>query len=296
YSIPGTSTLFFVPSSRTLDLSNVFAQDTLALTSQLHLILGLKLEDDPFSHWTALPNVRLSWTPSDSTMVWAAVSRAIRAPTPFDVDVREAAAPGVDPIVFGNPNFQPEKLTAYEAGVRMEPTSKVSFSVSAYYDRYDDLRTVDLTNGAMPITWGNGMKGHTEGVEAWGNLQATAWWRLSAGLNLLGERFSFKPGTSAIQALGTAQQGDDPRRQAQLRSFMELGPRVSWDADLRYVSALPNPHVPSYVELNTRVAWSVTDRLQLSLDGLNLLHARHQEYPGAPYVPRSVLAELRWGF
>ena len=296
YSIPGTATLFFDPSRRTLNLANVFAQDTVALTPDLHLIVGLKLEDDPFSHWSALPNLRLSWTPSASTMLWASASRAIRAPTPFDVDVRERAAPGAAPVLFGNPGFVPEELTAYEAGVRMQPSAKLSFSINAYYDVYDDLRTVDLTNGALPITWGNGMKGHTEGLEAWGDWQATTWWRLSAGLNLLGENFSFKPGTSAIQAIGVWQQGDDPRRQAQLKSFIDLGHQVSWDAVLRYVSALPDPRVPSYTELNTRLAWNVTDKLQLAIAGYNLLHDRHQEFPGAEQVPRSVFAELRWGF
>lgn len=296
YSIPRTGTLVFTPSSRTLNLSNIFVQDTVSLTRDLRLILGVKLEDDPFSHWSALPNVRLSWSPNASTMLWAAVSKAIRAPTPFDVDVRESVAPGVAPIVFGNPGFRPEKLTSYEAGLRMQPSAALSFSVSAYYDVYDDLRTVDLTHGGLPITWGNGMKGHTQGVEAWGNWQAASWWRLSAGLNLLGEQLSFKPGTSAVQALGVGQQGDDPRTQAQLKSFMNLSRDVTWDADLRHVSALPNPHLAAYTELDTRLAWNVTDRLQLAIAGFNLLHKRHQEFPGAAAVPRSVFAELRWGF
>jgi iron complex outermembrane receptor protein len=65
---------------------------------------------------------------------------------------------------------------------------------------------------------------------------------------------------------------------------------------LRHVSALPDPHVPAYTELNTRIAWNVTEKLQLAVSGFNLLHARHQEFPGAEAVPRSVFAELRWGF
>jgi len=102
------------------------------------------------------------------------------------------------PILFGNPDFQPEKLTAYEAGVRMQPSPGLSFSVSAYYDEYDDLRTVDLTNGALPITWGNGMEGHTYGLEAWSQWQPTSWWRLSAGLNLLREKLRFNGDPNVI--------------------------------------------------------------------------------------------------
>jgi iron complex outermembrane receptor protein len=296
YSIPGTSSLFFTPSKRTLNLPSVFAQDTIALTPRLGLILGLKLESDPFSHWSALPNARLTWKASDSTFAWAAVSRAIRAPTPFDVDVRERPDPNADPILVGNPGFQPETLTAYEAGLRVQPSPRVSFSVSAYYDDYDDLRTVDLTHGALPITWGNGMEGHTYGLEAWGKFQATPWWRLSAGLNLLREKLRFNGDPDAFTPVGVSQQGDDPRTQAQIQSYMDLGHGITWQAMARHVSALPDPHVPAYSELNTRVAWNITSRLQIALAGYNLLHERHQEFPGLEAVPRSVFAELRWGF
>ena len=56
--------------------------------------------------------------------------------------------------------------------------------------------------------------------------------------------------------------------------------------------------LPAYGELNTRVAWNLTDKLQLAISGFNLLHARHQEFPAsnATAVPRSVFVGLRWGF
>jgi iron complex outermembrane receptor protein len=296
YNIEGTPTLLFSPARGTLNLTNLFAQDTVTLAPTLRLVLGLKVEQDPHSGWSPLPTVRLAWTPTEATMLWAAASRAIRAPSPFDVDVREKPAPGAPAMLVGDSAFATEKLTAYEAGARLRPSARTSLSVSAFYDVYDDLRSIELTPVTfLPITWGNGIKGHTSGLEAWGSYEARPWWRLSASLDLLREKFAFKPGASGL--LGLSQIGDDPKTQASVKSSMDLGRSVTWDAQLRYVSALPDPRVPDYVELDSHIAWNLSDRLQLAITGRNLLHNRHQEFPApADAVPRSVFAELRWGF
>lgn len=295
YSTELDGGLAFSPSKGSLNLSNLFVQDTVAIQPTLRLILGLKLEDDPYSRWSALPNARLSWTPSDRTMIWAAASRAIRSPTPFDRDVRETV--GSQLFVTGSSDFQPEKLNAYEIGARLRPSDRLSFSVSAYYNVYDQLRSIELTPvTVLPLRWGNGIKGHTQGLEAWGNYQLARWWRLSAGLNLLAEKFRFKPGASGVA--GVSQVGDDPRTQAQLTSSMDIGRSVTWDAVLRYQSALPDPRVAAYTELNSRIAWDIGKALQVAIVGRNLLHDHHQEFmaPQANAVPRSVFAELRWRF
>ena len=285
--------MLFAPISRTLDLSNIFVQDTVSINDRIKLTLGLKLENDPYSGLSPLPSVRVSWRPLDTTLLWAAVSRAIRSPTPFDRDVVEKI--GATVFLTGGPDFQPETLTAYEIGARVQPTSRMSFSISTFYNVYDDLRSIEpAPHGFLPLRWGNMIEGDTYGLEAWGDYRLTPWWRLVATFDLLEEHLKFKPGASGL--LGVAQEGDDPEHQAQLRSSMNLGSRVTFDADLRYVGALPNPFLPAYAELNTRIGWNVTDRLQLSLSGFNLLHDRHQELPapGANAVPRSFFAEVKW--
>ena len=149
--------------------------------------------------------------------------------------------------------------------------------------------------GFLPLQWGNGIQGDTYGMEAWGSYQMLPWWRMMAGLNLLSEHLRFAPGAAPLLPL--SQTGDDPSHQATLRSSMNLGPRVTFDADLRYVGALPAPHLPSYVELNGRLGWTVMPHLELAVSGFNLLHDHHQEFPGpAGQVPRSVFAQLRMHF
>ena len=148
----------------------------------------------------------------------------------------------------------------------------------------------------FPATWGNGMAGHTYGVETWGKYAVTDWWRLGVGFVAQRQRLHLKPWASRL--LGTWQAGNDPDHHGFIRSTMNLSARWTLNADLRKVGALPNPKVPGYVELNARLGWRVSDRLELSLAGFNLLHPSHQEYvfPGSDRIGRSVLLDTRLRF
>ena len=293
YNIASQSALLFVPPGRHLDLANGFVEDTLSVTSALKLTLAAKLEDDPFSGTTLLPTARASWKLNPTTLLWATASRAIRSPTPFDVDVQEKVGSTV--FLSGDPDFRSETVTAYEIGVRLQPTSRLSVSASTFYNIYDDLKTLEPTPVSFtPLHWDNLMRGYTSGVEAWADYQLTTWWRLSGSFNSLQEHLKFKPGSLGL--LGVSQSGDDPKNQASIKSSMNLGRALTLDADVRYVSGLPEPRVPAYVELNGRIGWNVSDHLQLSLSGFNLLHERHMEFPApqANAVPRTYFVELRW--
>ena len=295
YRIDNTTSLLFIPQSRSLNLGDLFAQDTVALTKQLHVTLGLKLENDPYSGLAVLPNLRASYTPTDNVMLWAAASRAVRSPTPFDTDVIEKV--GGAPFLIGDKQFDPIDLTAYEAGLRTQIGARFSLSASIYYNVYDTVRSIEVTPVRFPpLHWGNGIKGETYGLETWADYRVADWWRLSAGLNLMGEKFRFKPGASGI--LGTSQVGDDPNETIQLKSSFDLPHGVTFDVVSRYSSALPDPHVPAYAEGDARVAWRVKSNLLLAVSGQNLLHPQHQEFPApdATQVPRSVFVSLSWGF
>jgi iron complex outermembrane recepter protein len=297
YGITNQTELLFEPPRRNLTLADAFVQDTVSVGKALGLTAGLKMENDPYWGWTPLPDARAAWSLSDRATLWAAASKAIRSPTPFDVDVVEKLGPTV--YLTGNSGFRPEQVYAYELGTRMETSKTLSFSLAAFYNDYDYLRTIELAGGPqfLPLYWGNLMKGDTYGVEGWANWQATAWWRLSPGFTALREQLRFKPGSSGL--LGTTEAGDDPSSHADLTSSMDLSHRVSLDATFRYVGALPSPALPHYTELNGRVGWRPTDSVELSINGLNLLHARHFEFPasqGGEGIYRSVQAEIRWRY
>ena len=208
-------------------------------------------------------------------------------------------------LILGPGRFQPESLVAYELGYRGRPTPRTSLSISAFYNVYDDLRTFEAPPGqGFPIAIANAMEGETWGVEAWGSLQAADWWRLSVGANWLDQDLRFKPGAAGLGGLQIA--GNDPDYQLSLRSAMTLPYGLELDLHLRRVSSLPAPASPAYTELNGRLAWPVTESVELSLAGFNLLHEHHPEFGeaqssvqlGASGVEtgRSVVLAARWRF
>lgn len=293
HDIQGNDSLLFRPASRTLRLYNLFAQDSIALGKRANLTLGLKVEDGSYAGAQWLPSLRLNWRAAEGVSLWGAISRGVRAVTPFDHDVVERLG-GADFLV-GGIDIRPEKLTAYEVGARFKPGDRALISISAYHNAYDDLRSIEVTPVSfLPLRWGNGMTGYVRGLEVWGEFKAQPWWRLSAGATALEKHLKFKPGASGI--LGVAQAGDDPSRQAFVRSSMDLVDGISLDADLRYVSDLPSPYTPSYIELGGRLAWAVNDRAEIALVGRNLLQDRHPEYPQGTQIPRALSVDLQWRF
>jgi iron complex outermembrane receptor protein len=294
YETVANNELAFEPEDRTLRLTNVFVQDVIELGREVKLTAGVKLEDNSFTDWEVLPDLRLSWTPNASTLVWIAGSKAIRAPTPFDTEVREFV--GGSLFVAGNPDFKSEKVTSYELGVRAQPDAMVSFSASAFFNEYDDLRTIEFTPvTVLPLTWGNLIEGSSYGFEAWANLQVTPWWRLSPGFRSLHKRLEFSEGASGL--VGVGQAGNDPTSAYLLKSSMDFG-RVTFDAIVREVGRRPQPAIDDYTELHARVAWQLDDHFEVGVKGFNLLNETHREFavPQGFEIRRSVMAELRYSY
>ncbi len=286
--------LAFDPDHRTLELTNVFLQDSIALGGGFTLTAGIKFEDNIYSDWSVLPDLRLSWALNERNLLWLAGSRAIRAPTPFDADVQEFV--GSTLFLEGNPDFETEKVDAFEIGYRGHPHEKLSFTASAFYNRYDDLRTAEITPVTLlPLRWGNLMKGSTYGIEAWANWQVTRWWRLSPGLRTLQKDLEFKEGST--QLLGLRQAGNDPKSNWQLKSSMDFG-SLTLDAMFRRVDELPDPRNDAYSELSARFAWQVNEHFEIAVKGFNLLNETHREYadPTGREIRRSVLAEARFTY
>lgn len=290
--------LLFRPNTGTQNLANAFVQDQVALGSRTSATLGLKAEHDPYSGLSWMPSARLSFKPNDKLLLWTAASRAVRTPTLFDEDVLEILNLPGGPLdaLNGNPDYRTEKLTAYEVGLRTQWATRATLSVSLYYNVYDDLRTLEPSPAFFPLMFGNGMAGHTYGADIWSSYSIADWWRLGAGVSVERERLHLKTGSNGL--LGTAEAGDDPNHRGFLRSSMNLGTGWTFDADLREVGELSNPHVPAYTELNMRLGWQVNDKLNISLSGFNLLHPWHQEYvfPFSDRIGRSVFLDTRVKF
>ena len=141
----------------------------------------------------------------------------------------------------------------------------------------------------------NGMQGETYGLETWGAYALTDWWRLNAGFSLLHKDLALDTGSADVFGVDFA--GNDPKAQATFRSLMDLGDRTELDVSARAVSKLPSPHVPSYVAVDARLGFRLTDQIQLSLAGYNLFDD-HVEFINPSLPPResarSFSVSLRW--
>lgn len=287
----GPGTAFLEPAERTLRFASVFAHDSISLGERLKLGLGMKIEDNTYTGIEWMPDARLAWTLSDRTMVWASIARAVRTPSRFDSDL-------VNPnLLVAGSGFRSEELIAYEAGYRGLLSPAFSVSISAFYNSYDNLRTVEASGPSVfPLVVRNNMVGETHGVEAWANYAVRPWWRVSSGFGSLSKDLRLAPGSSDV--FGVAFAGNDPRHQWQLRSRMDLPRGFGVDVWLRRVSSLESPRVPAYLEAGARIAWMAGETLEVSLDGQNLLHERHLEFVNpsiaSAYVPRSITLAARW--
>jgi iron complex outermembrane recepter protein len=297
--VTNSALLAFLPAQRNLVLANVFAQDTIAVADNLQLTLGGKLEHNSFTGMEFQPNARLAWKLPDQSLLWSALSRSVRTPSRIDA---EFFAPGKPPFTFlvGNPDFQSEIQNTFEVGYRMQPKANASFSISAFYNTYDKLRSVEP---GPPIMLVNKLKGNTYGIEMWGSYRVNDWWRLTAGYNYLNVDLRNEPDSRDVSS---AKARLDPSHQFSLRSSMNLASSLEFDLGLRSIGELPNPGVPGYTTavpgyttVDARLGWRAAKDLEISLAGTNLAGPRHLEFVTSStrsVVERSFYLGATWKF
>ncbi|HYC62336.1 MAG TPA: TonB-dependent receptor [Thermoanaerobaculia bacterium] len=282
----------FLPARKTMRLVTAFVQDELSIGNALKLTGGVKLEHNDFSGLEAQPSVRLAWTPPGHTMAWAAISRAVRSPSRFDADLStRTTAP--------NPDFASETVVAYEAGYRVRPRESLSLSLSAFYNRYDDLRSINVRATRPALIFANDQTANSYGIELSGRLQAASWWRLRGGYTHTEKTLrATNPAVSPISAPFEAQ---DPRNQMTVQSTMDLPYDVQFDLVARYVGELEqtalNPRIPSYATADMRLARRIS-RWELALLARNLAGPQPQfSSPVAWYeIPRSFVAQVTFAW
>src|SRR5437660_2075972 len=272
--VSNTAAIAFLPADRNLRWGNLFVQDEIALRGdELRLTLGAKAQSNPYTATEFLPSARIAWKPDASRLLWSALSRAVRAPARLD---RELFVPAQPPFFLaGGPDFRSEISKVLELGYRAQPSPRASYSVTLFHSVHDHLRSLEPgPAGALVI--GNEMEGKTDGIEAWGSLQAAERWRLSAGLLALHQDLRLKPGSG--DTTGVAAAGNDPKHQWNLRSSLDLPGRQEFDVMLRHVAPLPSPSVPGYTALDARYAWHFERGLEVALIAQNLFDRSHPEF------------------
>jgi len=304
--------LAFFPTTLNHHLFSGFAQDELMLANRLSLTLGTKVEHNNYTGLEIEPSVRLAWRRTGRQTLWAAISRAIRAPSRVDRDIRlptPAFAPIVKNLLIGGAGFKSETVIAYELGYRAQLGSKVSGSISSFYNVYNNVRSTSLSPPpaifGLPLFYENNLEGQTHGIELSANYQMLEWWRVHGGYNLFKEDLHVKQGQRDFN--NALNETADPEHQFSIRSSMNLSKNIELDAGLRWVDSFrfnksgAPAHVPSYFEFDTRLGWHPLKAIELSIIGQNLLHDHHLEYVISGSNPReeivrSVYGKVSWRF
>ncbi len=285
------------PQSSKDQLLSGFLQDKIAITDELHVTVGTKIEDNEFSGFEVQPSLRAAWNLAPRHTVWAAASRAARIPTRLERDIFiDVVDPASNPIVrlLGNRDFGAEELRAFELGYRWRATDALHFDFAAFENRYDDLASLELgepfvdpVDGrtVVPIVNQNLTDGRSQGVESFVTFSPSTWWRLSASYSYLS--IDLDPSGADINR-GEFYENASPRHQFALTSYIDLPGGFELDAQFRQVGALrrlptiaTGEGIPGYEELDLRLSWRASERMELSVIGQNLLHHRHVEF-GSP--------------
>jgi iron complex outermembrane recepter protein len=292
----------FFPGHKTLYIYSLFLQDEFMLIKErLRLTGGIKIENNIYTNFQYQPNGRLTWTPGKRHTIWGAASRAVRNPSRIDRDFSLSVAIPNTPLVYsvisGTSTFVSETVIAYEAGWRLQPTKKLSISLSTFFNTYDNIRSASpgIIFVSPLITFSNNVRGETYGLELAANAQLTSWWNLRAGYTHLKKSLWVKD--SKVDLNGASAESNDPENQFLIQSSMNLPGRIELGTVVRYVDILARPqsYVMDYMGLDVRLAWKIIKNIEISVVGQNLLDEQHPEFIASTpprQIPRSVYGKI----
>ncbi|MBF0455303.1 MAG: TonB-dependent receptor [Magnetococcales bacterium] len=297
------------PTDTNDETFSFFAQDEISFWDKsLRLTLGAKVEKNDYTGWEYQPNARILWHVDEKHAVWGSISRAVRSPSRADRDIFISSATGPNSAihVIGNPKTRSETLLAYEVGYRSQPHPNVFLDIAAFYNEYKNLisyeNSTTFSGGQLIVSqlFENQAFASTYGVESAVDWQISKDWKLRASHTWLKLNIGLTPDSTDTTVL--ASDGDIPRHQFQVRSYLDLHKDWALDTALFYVGGLDNASLPAVVRLDVRLAWRPMENMTLSLTGHNLLDRAHMEFSNLNSgttnreVPRSILARLDWDF
>jgi iron complex outermembrane receptor protein len=306
-------TVDFLPHNQSYNIYSGFLQDEIALVpNRLSLTLGTKVEHNSSSGFEVQPSGRLSWTPTESNTLWAAVTRAVRTPSSVEDGFLFTALlqPAVPLYVrlIGDGNFKPEQLVGYELGYRKYFRGSGFVSLASFYNHYNNLLSVESVTPVveptpgpahliLPLYLRNGVKADTSGVEISTLMDPAKWWRVRGSYSFLAldaKNRAVSNDASTVKQL----EGDSPQHKVVIQSSFTLPRNLELELTYRFVSDLPDQKVPAYSTGDARFGWRFNRQFELSLVGQNLFQPSHFEYGGDPgplvAIKRSAYLKLTW--
>ena len=295
------------PASSARTLVSAFAQDEISLVpSRLRLTLGSKFERHAFTGLEVQPTIRTLWTPSGQQTIWAAWSRAVRAPALSDrnllVRVSALEGPGLPVLLVcagGGANIKSEVLQAWELGWRTTFSSKLSLDAAGFFNLH---RGLFAFHGEGPFSMDPDPELHIVAIQRALNahdadtrgVELTATWtpRTTVRLSASGTWYTarFREVAGAPEATIYQQEGSTPGFQATGHLSLDLPGNCEVDAIARHVGRVSAGFIPAYETLDLRAGWRLTSLLTVDLVGRDLFESGRFEsnYPGALVIPTTV--------
>ena len=285
--IENSTAFAFLPADKTLNTWNFYLQDVITLGEDLDMTVGARVDRNTYTGVEVLPSIRFGWRPKADSILWAAVSRAVREPARID---REFFLPGGPPFALaGGPDFESEISYVYEVGYRSQQLERLSWAATLFYHQLEDQRSI--APGATAAVVANDREGHTAGIETWGAYRVFDWWRIWFGYTYLDKHLTVRAGAVDLQPVSSL--GGDPRQWAKFRAAFDVGKSIELDVSVRFYDRLESIAVPSYTAVDLRAGWRLTRHIDLSLVLQNVLDDDHIEWsPGAELERAAYLKAL----
>ena len=242
-------------------------------------------------------------TPIDSSFTFRKPSWRISLDHRFSDDVlayasynRGIKSGGYNISVPTAPAYQPERLDAYEVGVKSELFGRrVRLNAAGFYYAYDNLQLSKFINGAMVLT--NAATAELYGLDADFEARVTPELRLTGGVSVLHSDYKKYLGAQFIVPVATGGIATDPTRTDASGNRLQLAQNFSASITASYTKRLSFGTVvlsateshngdyvfeadnfarqPAYDTINLSVGWtSLSDTVTAQLFLRNLLDNR----------------------
>jgi len=278
-----------------LALYSAFLQNTIdILQDRLKLTIGAKLEDYDYTGTDISPTLRISYAPFKDHFFWASVTNARRKPSWtensaemliqfFPPNFLYKGSRPTKVTLFGDENYKSEELWAYEMGYRFKVSDRMSVDISAFYNDYDELRTIEFQSIQMlqsfmqyHYIFDNQCYGQNYGFDISGIIDLTRWWRIYPGFSYINANFNLEKNSHSFT---TRQINEEfmAAKQVKIRSLMDISKNIELDTMLYYSDAISLLDIGNYFNLIVRLGWKPTKNLEVSLVGKDLFDNKHKE-------------------
>lgn len=287
-------------------LLNGFFQDEISLSDTFRLTAGGKLEYSSYAGAQFQPSVQLLWNPSSRRTFWTSFSRAVRAPSRLEreVDALAGYSDGQNGLarelrLTMDPNFGFEKLWALEAGWRGHLAKTLTADVSLFQNWYSSvgfLALLDpfLASGprriVLPISYRNGERGLSRGIESWLSWNPKPAVRIHANYTWM--NLSLAPESRQYLVARDLANGTNPTQHGSVQVRLNLPNRVEFDTAVYAVSRIARDRVPGYVRLDARLGWRPAVNWEFSVAGQDLGQDGRREFASA-FATQSALVSRR---